>query len=249
MIKPFKVPILSNTPIMPDVYLLWVEADILFEPGQFFMLRCGEGNLLRRPFSVHTEEKGRISFLYKVVGKGTSWLKERKPGEVLDMIGPLGKGFSIYPHSKNLLLIAGGLGIAPLFALMKRAIKAGYWVILLLGAKSKSQIHPTLPEGAEIYIATEDGSLGHRGLVSDLLSLPLNFDQVFASGPLDMYKTLYSSPYLKDKEVQITLEVRMGCGFGACLGCSIPTIKGQKLVCRDGPVFNLREIIWEGVKI
>lgn len=249
MIKPLKVPILSNIPIMPDVYLLWVKADIPFEPGQFFMLRCGEGILLRRPLSAHKKEEGKISFLYKVVGKGTSLLRERKPEEILDLIGPLGNSFSISPGSKSILLIAGGLGIAPLIPLAERAMKMGYHVILLLGAKSKEKIYPFLPKEVEIYIATEDGSMGYKGLVSDLLALPLKFDQAFASGPLNMYKALYNSPYLKDKEVQITLEVRMGCGFGACFGCSIPTIKGQRLVCCDGPVFDLREVIWKGVRL
>jgi len=236
---------------MPDVFLLWAKAEAIPQPGQFFMLRCGGDTILRRPLSVHKQEGGRLAFLFKVVGKGTLWLSQRKEGQALDLIGPLGKGFNLFPHNKNLLLIAGGLGIAPLVFLAERAIKAGHNLTLLLGAKTKAHLYPhhLLPQGIKVFIATEDGSQGQKGLVTDLLALPLNFDQAFASGPLSMYQTLSSLPLLQRKEVQVTLEVRLGCGFGACLGCSIPTKEGQKLVCRDGPVFHLRETIWEGVKL
>lgn len=253
--------VLSNAQVMPEVHLIQVEAaDIAAEaqPGQFVMVRCGHGYefLLRRPLSIHRAagELGQIWLLFAVTGRGTSWLARLKETDKLDLIGPLGKGFLISPETQNLLLIAGGIGIAPLVFLSERALDQKKSVTLLLGAPTADQLYPRhlLPEGIECLITTEDGSAGRNGLVTDLL--PGFFDwahQICACGPKAMYQAIIQQQQLRQKKLatQISLEVRMGCGLGACYGCTIETKQGPKQVCRDGPVFELDEVLWEKVKL
>ncbi len=219
------------------------------------MVRTSEGYdpLLRRPFSIHRvaplSSPTRLALLFTVVGRGTKWLAERGEGDMLDLLGPLGHGFEISSRSRALLLLAGGIGIAPLVAVAEKGIADGAQVTLVLGAQSKAQLYPShllLPE-VKLVVATEDGSAGRRGMVTDLLAeLALEADQIFACGPLAMYKAI--APIIKgekgEKSVQVSMEVRMGCGFGACYGCAIETKAGMRFVCRDGPVFDLKDIIW-----
>jgi dihydroorotate dehydrogenase electron transfer subunit len=214
------------------------------------MLTCGPDLLLRRPFSFHdaNSETGEVSFLYGIVGRGTYWLSQLKPGDTVDILGPLGNGFSIQPDSKEILIIAGGMGIAPLCFLARQAQGRGLSVTLLLGAATASQLCPTdlLPAEATCITATEDGSAGVKGLITDCLPQYLDeADQVFACGPLPMYRILAKEPGLRDKPVQVSLEVRMACGLGVCYGCSIKTRDGMKKVCLDGPVFSMKEVVWE----
>jgi dihydroorotate dehydrogenase electron transfer subunit len=204
---------------------------------------------LRRPLGVHRiSSNGDAAFLFTVVGRGTEWLSQRAEGDVLDLFGPLGNGFEIYPSSGKLLLVAGGIGIAPLVALAEQAVASGCSVTLLMGDKTSDRIYPErlLPSGIETVIATEDGSLGNKGMVTDLISeFVAEADQVFACGPLAMYRRMAElRGGLKNKSAQVLLEVVLGCGVGACLGCSIETRYGQKLVCKDGPVFELNDVIW-----
>jgi dihydroorotate dehydrogenase electron transfer subunit len=192
--------------------------------------------------------------LFAVVGRGTQWLSQRQKDETLDLLGPLGNGFSIEPVSKKLLLIAGGIGVAPLVFLAQKSISEGRSVKLLLGARTKDGLYPQkhLPDGVETIITTEDGSYGERGKVTDILSRYVDWaDQIYACGPIAMYKAIADQrqQWRNKKPVQVSLEVRMGCGIGACFSCSIKTKNGMKQVCRDGPVFNLDEIILEEVKI
>jgi dihydroorotate dehydrogenase electron transfer subunit len=284
---------------------MWLESpDIASsaQPGQFITVWC-EGLILRRPFSVHqvsflfspsTGEdlgKGGIAILFKVVGEGTFWLSRQQAGNKIDVLGPLGKGFSIAPGSKNLLLVGGGIGIAPLIFLAQYA-SPQYQVTLIHGASTAAQIYPfsslpltinsspskgeekgegekrsnlsPLPEEVRFIPVTEDGTLGREGMVTDILPDFLEWaDQVFACGPVSMYKamslTLNPSP-LKGEgkeegekrsnlKCQVSLEVRMGCGIGACRSCTINTKRGLKKVCRDGPVFELNDVLWQEVKI
>lgn len=237
---------------------MWLEASKITnkaQPGQFFMVRCGEGleHMLRRPLSIHKIDNEkvatRLAFLYRVVGKGTEWLSGRKTGEPLDLLGPLGKGFSIHPASKRLLLVAGGIGVAPIAFLAQQVVKDGLEAKLLLGARTSGQLYPKefLPPEIEIIIATEDGSAGKKGMITDLLPDFTSWaDQVFACGPVLMYRAMASSPKIFNKKpVQISLESRMGCGLGVCYACTVKTKTGLKQVCRDGPVFKLDEIIWD----
>ena len=283
----------SNVEVMPGVYLMWLEApDIAShaQPGQFITVCCEE-LILRRPFSVHqvsflsspsTGEdlgEGGIAILFKVVGKGTFWLSKMQAGNKIDVLGPLGRGFDIAANSKNLLLVGGGIGIAPLIFLAQYA-SPQYQVTLIHGASTAAQIYPfpslraealsiakgqrsnlsLLPEKVQLIPVTEDGTLGRKGTVTDILPDFLSWaDQICACGPLDMYKamslTLNPSPSKGEGEkrgnlrCQVSLEVRMGCGIGACRSCTINTRHGLKQVCRDGPVFELNDILWQEVKI
>jgi dihydroorotate dehydrogenase electron transfer subunit len=243
--------VISNIEILPGTYLLWAQAPEIAasaQPGQFVMVRCGEryNLLLRRPFSIHQVTQEQVALLFKIVGQGTQWLSQRREGDSLDLLGPLGKGFSIDPSSHNLLMIAGGIGITPLVFLAEKALNQKRSVTLLLGAPTAAQLYPKfmLPSRINLTRVTEDGSEGEKGMATDFApDLVGRVDQVFACGPTSMYQTISSQNLLEGK-LQISLEVRMGCGMGACYGCTIKTKKGLKQVCRDGPVFELEEIDW-----
>jgi len=275
----------SNVEVMSGVYLMWIEAPdvaLAAEPGQFVTVQCGELTL-RRPFSLHQSRfhrdsgEGQIALLFKVTGKGTLWLSQRKKGDKIDILGPLGKGFTIQREARNLLLVAGGIGIAPL-AFLAQYASSEHQITLIHGASTAAQLYAEpcqltaiTDHGIQYVPVTEDGSMGRRGKVTDILPDFLDWaDQVYACGPVDMYKAmvlpLSSSPLkreekaivgeglvpshnLKLKKCQVSLEVRMGCGFGACYGCTVNTKKGLKRVCCDGPVFELNDIIWQEVRI
>ncbi len=218
-------------------------------PGQFVMVDCGTDCVLPRPFSVHQViDKEDLALYFAVLegGKGTEWLSQRGVGDRVKLVGPMGNGFDLQPASHNLLLVAGGMGIAPLRFLAEETLKMGYSVTLLYGAAKKNPyIDNLVPAGVKPVLATEDGTDGHHGLVTDLLPEYVErTDQVFACGPLKMYQTMAQMPSLKDRPVQISLEVVMGCGRGVCYGCTVKTKKGLKKVCQDGPVFNLDDILW-----
>jgi dihydroorotate dehydrogenase electron transfer subunit len=273
----------SNVEVMPGIHFMWIETPdiaVTAQPGQFITVRCGDFTL-RRPFSIHQvgnnnviaseAKQSQVALLFKVAGKGTLWLSQRQTGERLDILGPLGKGFSIPPtksgQSKNLLLVAGGIGIAPLVFLTQYA-SSQHQITLIHGASTAAQLYPfssaakkrsklsPLPKGVQFIPVTEDGSMGQKGRATDILPDFLNWaDQVYVCGPVDMYKAMAEMSWqakrsnLKLKKCQVSLEVRMGCGFGACYGCTINTKKGLKHICRDGPVFELDDIIWQEVRI
>ena len=283
--KQFKARVISNKVLLrypgTKYYLMDLVVDNEcgeFMPGQFIMLKCGGDTLLRRPISVHSVLSDQvIEILYALssgnqsatpcphessesrfsLEKGKTLLSQLKKGKEIDIIGPLGNGYTIDDTSKSLLLVAGGIGIAPLRFLAERASSLGKSVNLLMGAKYYGGLYPRslLPETINVVSIVENISRhSHylKGLVTDLLLQYMgNCDQVFACGPVAMYQTI--SDKLKksavDKPVQISLEVRMGCGFGLCYGCSIKTRQGMKRVCKDGPVFKIKDIIWEEVKL
>lgn len=240
----------SNAEVMPGIYLMWIKAPsvaVSAQPGQFVMVRCSntKDRILRRPLGIHrVNEKGEIALLYEVVGKGTEWLTQRGKGDHIDILGPLGRGFSV--DSKRLLLVAGGVGIAPLIFLAEKAIEDGRKVTLLFGAKTAKQVYPKklIPEGVDFIPVTQDGLIERKGMVTDMLGDLLDStDQIFACGPAAMYKAMSQMKVLKGRHVQVSMEARMGCGFGLCNGCSIKTRHGMKRVCDDGPVFELDELI------
>ena len=252
-----KVPILSVVEAIKGVYLFRLEAPEIAQtarPGQFVMVRCGKETILPRPFSIHNVDGSQISILLSVVGKGTGWLALKKKGDTLDIFGPLGSGFTINPRSQNLLLVAGGIGIAPLRFLAERAAGLGKKVIIIIGARSRESLLPInasqslynkgmLPASFQCVNATEDGSEGFKGMATQLIPHYLkNIDQVFACGPAAMYRTMAQMPELKGKDVQLSLEIMMGCGVGVCYGCTIRTKNGLKQVCKDGPVFGMGEV-------
>jgi len=247
-------------------WIIWLRCpDIAREaqPGQFVMVRCGEGSecLLRRPLSIHqVNDEGDMAICFAVWedGKGTKWLSQRNKGDTVDLFGPLGNGFSIHPASHNLLLVAGGIGIAPLRFLADQALSHKYSVKLLLGASGEfkpsgqpnpPQLYPKylLPHGIELETITSSRD-GLTNMVTDLLPNSIDWaDQIFACGPMPMYRVM-STQYqhlFKAKSVQTSLEVRMGCGLGVCYSCTLKTKNGLKQVCKDGPVFNLDDILWD----
>ena len=254
----------SNMEVMPGVHLVWIEAPTIAGsafPGQFITVRCGDFTL-RRPFSIHQVSSGEIAILFKVKSGGTLWLSQRQKHDRIDILGPLGKGFSIEPSAKNLLLVAGGIGISPLAFLMEYA-SPQHQMTLINGAITAAQLYveryqpPAMNyQNVQIIPVTEDGSTGKKGMATDVM---LDFldraDQVYACGPVEMYKTMSEisqragQSNLKLRKCQVSLEVRMGCGFGVCYGCTINTRKGLKQVCSDGPVFDLDDIIWQEVRI
>jgi dihydroorotate dehydrogenase electron transfer subunit len=221
------------------------------------MVNCGKECLLPRPLSIHQVNKDGIVLFYTVLvdGKGTNWLSQRYKGEAVGLFGPLGNGFSIKPHSNNLLLVAGGIGIAPLHLLAQQALNQGCSVRLLLGASTAAQLYPEhlLPSEVKLIIATEDGSAGKKGMITDLLPDFIGWaDQIFACGPMPMYRDMAlrrKELKLEGKPVQISLEVRMGCGLGVCYGCTVKTRSGLKQVCKDGPIFDLDDILWDELSL
>ena len=265
--------VISNVEATPRVHLLWLESPEIAaaaKPGQFVMVDCGEDVLLRRPLSIHKadEAKGTLALLFAIVGKGTNWLSQRKGGDKVDILGPSGNGFTVNPKAKNLLLIGGGLGIAPLAFLAETAAKDGRTVKLHHGVNTAGAIliDAISPQGTPVPISsltaaakhsdtikctasTVDGSAYTKGLATVCLpGLAGWADQIFACGPMPMYKAMAKMPEIKEKAVQVSLEIVMGCGRGICYGCTIKTKKGLKEVCKDGPVFGMDDIIWEEMK-
>lgn len=221
------------------------------KPGQFVMVRCGDECVLPRPFSIHQiNDNGDVSLYFAALegGKGTNWLSQRSVRDTVDLFGPLGNGFSVSPNSKKLLLVAGGMGIVPLYFLAQEALKSELSVTLLYGTAIENP-YPGVSPRIKFVKATEDGSVGHHGLITDLLPEFADWaDQIFACGPLPMYRDMAFRKQelkLEGKPVQISLEVRMGCGLGTCYGCTIRTKGGLKQVCKDGPVFYLEDVLWE----
>lgn len=254
----------SNVEAMPGVHLIWIEAPDIAGPalpGQFITVRCGDF-ILRRPFSIHQVSSREIAILFKIAGRGTLWLSQRQKHDRIDLLGPLGKGFGIEPAAKNLLLVAGGIGIAPLAFLMQY-VSSRHQMTFIHGATTAAELYigrcqsaATNYQEVQFVPVTEDGSTGEKGMATDVLPDFLDrADRVYACGPVDMYKTMAEmsrragQSNLKLRKCQVSLEVRMGCGFGACYGCTINTRKGLKQVCSDGPVFQLGDIIWQEVRI
>ena len=276
--------ILENREIGPQRYKMALSAPEISrqaKPGQFIHVRVAKSfpPLLRRPFSVHRVEGEKIEILYKVVGKGTEILSKRKRGEYLDIIGPLGKGY-LLPQKRaqkkgqvqylgksptapskisDIILVAGGTGVASLLFLAESISVSNpeLSILVLIGAKNSKEL---LCEGdfrrlgCRVEIATENGTGGYRGLASDLLQkfLPLAGDRpkpiVFACGPSEMLKRIGKISKKQRFPCQVSLEERLACGVGACLGCVVKT-RGStytyKRVCKDGPVFDAGELIWE----
>ena len=256
--KQIQATVMSNAEVASGIRLLqlWApEVAASAEPGQFVHVRCSKSldPLLRRPFSLHRigrsavseMPKRGISLLFQVVGRGTSQLADLEPDDSVDVLGPLGRGFTLRASTRRLLLVAGGLGIAPLVAAADAAIERDVAVTALAGARTANRLLPArfLPPEVEYVVATEDGSAGRRGLVTDLVGNYLDWaDQVLVCGPGPMLPAIAAVTSQSSALVQVSLEERMACGLGACLGCVVETRSGPQRVCRDGPVFALGEL-------
>jgi dihydroorotate dehydrogenase electron transfer subunit len=249
--------------------------------GQFIHARTGDlsGLVLRRPFSINTADPatGVISIHFRTIGRGTEWFTRLRPGDAVDMLGPLGRPFEVDPRSRHLLLIAGGLGMAGVRSLADEAIRDGRQVTVLFGAASARDVYPSslLPDEVEYVIATDDGSVGHRGFVTELVPRYEAWaDQAFACGPAPMLAALArlaagrrerlgvatlgrkrgagrpiaagSAAARRKAFLQVSMEQNMGCAVGACLGCVIMGTNGApQRVCREGPVFAADEVAWD----
>jgi dihydroorotate dehydrogenase electron transfer subunit len=226
-------------------------------PGKFVNIKLSDAfdPFLRRPFSIHRVRSESIEILYEVVGKGSGILSQKKTGEYLDIIGPLGNGFSMPPAGRS-ILVAGGMGVAPLLFLAERmnCKKCASSARVLIGARTKKQIlckKEFKDLGCEIKVATDDGSKGFKGKVTDLLKNILRPSAIghrpsaiYACGPKPMLKEISAISNKYKIPAQICLEEHMACGIGACLGCVVDTKQGFKRTCKEGPVFLADEIIW-----
>jgi len=253
-----KAEILRTEKFTDDIFRFSLKApDIAADakPGQFVMVRAGEGMdpLLRRPFSVHqVTGDGVVQILFKVIGKGTQMLSRLQAGECLDVLGPLGQGFTYGDNNRN-YLVGGGIGIAPLLFLAKQLLKKNdpSSIKVLLGARTGDEVDVLAEDfgsmGLEVLLATEDGSLGQKGLVTELM-IPFNDTpvKVYGCGPYPMLRAVVNMCNKKSWNCQVSLETIMACGLGACLGCTIlgADMKGYVHVCKNGPVFNADEVAW-----
>jgi dihydroorotate dehydrogenase electron transfer subunit len=259
-----RATVLSQDTVAYNTHLMWLSCPPVAKgakPGRFLMLHCADqlDPLLPRPMSFHRfrpptsnvqpppSNQPEFAILYDVRGRGTAWLAGRRPGDQVTCFGPLGHGYDLAKSTQNVLLVAGGLGVAAVIALADEAIASGRAVTLLQGARSDDRLfpHDLLPTDVEAVSATDDGSAGHHGLVTDLLPKYLPWaDQTFACGPTPMFAAMADvvKRARSRKPVQALLEERMGCGTGVCYGCAVFTRKGVRLVCKDGPKFDLREV-------
>ena len=252
-------------------YVTWFRCPALgngASPGQFLMLRCtddaaygdetpghADDPLLPRPMSYYRVRQGaqgpEWAILYDVVGRGTEWLSRRKPGDRVYGWGPLGNGYEIGRGARNLLLVAGGIGVAPLVWLADEAVAKGLSVTMIVGARDAEHVYPArlLPPEVEIVVTTDDGSAGRKGLVTEPFAELLEWcDQAFTCGPTPMFRALAETARKSKtrRPVQALLEERMACGTGICYGCAVQVrARGgtqMKLVCKDGPRFEIRDV-------
>ncbi|MDD6620805.1 MAG: dihydroorotate dehydrogenase electron transfer subunit [Eubacteriales bacterium] len=234
--------ILSNEKIAKDVYKMVLEGDTQYitAPGQFVNIKISD-KYLRRPISVCDCDDSTITVIYKVVGNGTEEMSQMQVGESLDVLTGLGNGYDI-TKSKKPMLIGGGVGVPPMYMLAKKLIEDGQQVTVILGFNTKDEIffeQEFKDLGADVYVATADGSYGIKGFVTD--AFIDDYDYFYTCGPLPMFKAVYEKTTTSG---QFSFEERMGCGFGACMGCSCKTKYGNKRICKDGPVLVKEEIIW-----
>lgn len=271
-----QVEVVANKPIAPEYFSLHLAGSARlarFRPGQFLMLGWADGwdPLLSRAMSIRrARNAGRIAeveILYKVCGRGTTLLAAMRPGRSLRVVGPLGNGFEIPKKATDVVLIAGGIGVPPIAALTEalatRRAARETTIAVFLGGRSKADllcVQDLRRAGATVHVATEDGSTGHKGLVTELLEQYLRSQppdpspRLYACGPYPMLAAIAPIAEQYDLPYQASLEANMACGFGACMGCVTP-MKGDderertyRLVCKDGPVFDSRKILWNEQK-
>ena len=240
--------ITSNENIAPSVYKMVLAGDTsdIAAPGQFVNIKL-EGFYLRRPISICDYDGGSLTLIYKTVGGGTENLSLKKSGEELDLLISLGNGFDTRKSGDQPLVIGGGVGIPPLYALCKKLISEGKKPAVILGFNTKSEIfyeNEFKALGCETFVTTADGSHGIKGFVTAAMD-KTDYSYIYSCGPLPMFKAVNASAATSG---QFSFEERMGCGFGACMGCSLMTRNGAKRVCKDGPVFEREEIEWETLK-
>ncbi len=238
--------IVSNRALTDSVYEMVLSGDTsaITRPGQFVELSL-EGLFLRRPISVCNYDEGKLTLIYKVVGKGTAQMANLTQGTKIDALTGLGNGFNDEAQCNAPLLVGGGVGVPPLYRLTRNLIAKGKQVTVVLGFNTAAEIfyrEQFEALGAKVVVATADGSYGVKGFVTDAIKESgVTADYFYSCGPLPMLRALTTA---LDIDGEISLEERMGCGFGICMGCSIMTTAGVKRVCKEGPVFRKEEIVW-----
>ena len=242
--KEARFRIRENTPLTDSVCRMVLTGDTsdIARPGQFVNIRL-PGCYLRRPISVCDREGDALTLIYKVVGKGTDIMRRMASGETLDLLTGLGNGYDTSLSGAAPLLLGGGVGVPPLYLLAKELIREGKAVSVILGFNTGEEDFyekEFRALGASVTVTTVDGTCGVRGFVTD--ALPPEYTHVFSCGPLPMLRAVYQAVKTGG---QFSFEERMGCGFGACMGCSVKTVNGYKRICKDGPVLLKEEILWE----
>ena len=236
----------ANQQLAPATFRMTLTGDTsaITAPGQFVNIAL-TGKFLRRPISVCDWGEGSLTIIYKVVGQGTEQMSRMVPEETLDLLTGLGNGYDLDKSGDKPLLIGGGAGVPPLYALAKHLLAQGKHPQVILGFNQGQEcflVQEFQDLGVPVTVATADGSRGVKGFVTDCIKAVPECDYVLACGPLPMLKAVHALPQLKDG--QFSFEARMGCGFGACMGCTVPTKDGYKRVCKDGPILYKEEIVW-----
>ena len=236
--------IAENKEIAKSTYKMVLLGDVsdFTAPGQFVNIKL-EGKYLRRPISVCDLGDGTLTLIYKVVGGGTEQMANMKAGEKLDILTSLGNGYDTSLSGDKPVLIGGGVGVPPMFLLCRKLIAEGKKVTVILGFNSKAEVFyedEFKALGADVYVTTVDGSHGTKGFVTDKMK-DVDYTYFFTCGPEPMFKAIEKTATTSG---QYSFEERMGCGFGACMGCSCKTKYGNKRICKDGPVMKREEIIW-----
>ena len=238
--------IVANEPLTSDVWRMVLEGDTqwISRPGQFVNIEL-EGLYLRRPISINDWDEKTITIIYKVVGRGTEQMSRMTAGVELDVLTGLGNGFDVDVECERPLLVGGGVGVPPLYRLAKDLVGRGKKVSVVLGFNTAKEIFYAdefRALGVDVHISTADGSVGVKGFVTDAIREgAIDFDYFYSCGPMPMLKALCDSTSVKG---ELSFEERMGCGFGACMGCSCKTLTGNKRICKEGPVMKREEIIW-----
>ncbi len=236
--------IIDNIPLTNTVYKMKLQGDVsdITSSGQFVNIKL-EGLYLRRPISVCDCEGDVLTLIYKVVGKGTEQMAKMTVGEELNILTGLGNGYDISLSGGNPLLLGGGVGVPPLYMLCKKLIAEGKKVSVVLGFNTKDEVFcedDFKALGAEVFVTTVDGSYGIKGFVTDAMK-DIDYSYFYTCGPEPMLKAIFKA---SSTSGQFSFEERMGCGFGACMGCSCKTVTGYKRICKDGPVLKKEEILW-----
>ena len=236
--------IIENAPLTDTVYKMVLRGDVsaITAPGQFINIKL-DGLYLRRPISVCDLSEDTLTILYKTVGQGTKQLSQMKEGK-LDLLTGLGNGYNLSLSGERPVLIGGGVGVPPMYLLAKKLLEMGKQVQVILGFNTAAEIfyeEEFKSLGATVYVTTVDGSYGTKGFVTQVLQ-DLEYSYFYTCGPEPMLKAVYAAT---NTSGQMSFEKRMGCGFGACMGCSCKTITGYKRICKEGPVMLKEEILWE----
>ena len=236
--------IIDNIALTDNVYKMTLQGDTsaIIAPGQFVNMKL-DGLFLRRPISVCDVAEDRLTIIYKAVGKGTAKMAQMKAG-TLDVLTGLGNGYDLSLSGDHPVLLGGGVGVPPMYLLAKKLLAEGKKVSVILGFNTKSEVFyekEFLALGADVTVTTVDGSYGLKGFVTDALN-NMSYTYFYTCGPEPMLKAVYKA---SKSSGQMSFEKRMGCGFGACMGCSCKTITGYKRICKEGPVMKKEEILWE----